>query len=91
MAEDEKSKLVWLLLAAILGSTGISTGIQKMRPSARFDGFTGSQGTSLERRIDKLEASVILIQYRLKEGHSREHKAIRELESSFTEHMRHHP
>ena len=87
MPEDEKSKLIWLLLATVLGATGISTGVQKFIPGARSDAFTATDGKHLERRIDKLETRAGIIEYRL----LRKHDEIEHLRKGFEKYHRGSP
>ena len=87
MPEDEKSRLIWIIIAAVLGSTGISTGVQKFIPGARGDAFTATDGRELERRIDKMETRVGIIEYRL----LRKHDEIEHLRKGFEKYHRGSP
>lgn len=61
MSEEEKKKLyVYTLIAALLGAGG-STGLQMSFP-LRDDPFTGVEGRKLERRIDGVEARVLVLE-----------------------------
>ena len=90
MSEIDKTKILWWLLATLLGSTGLSTGIQKLTASVREDPFTGTQGMVHEGRLDLIEKSqskshaifdlrLTNVERDLGTGQSREHDLLQSL------------
>lgn len=56
--DEDKMRLMWIVLGSVIGSTTISTGIQKVTTDARSDPFTGAEGRELTRRLYHLEREV---------------------------------
>lgn len=65
MTDEEKTKILWWVILALLGSVGVNQGINKYTPSVRHDAFTGRQGEELEHRIDTLESKCAVVEWRL--------------------------
>ena len=42
MSEDEKTKVLWWVIAALMGSVGLNQGINKGFKEVRYDAFTAS-------------------------------------------------
>ena len=51
MGEDEKTKVLWWIAGAVLGSVGLNQGINKSFPAVRSDPYTGSQGKMLHNDV----------------------------------------
>ena len=50
MSEEEKGKIYWWIIAAILGSTGVNTSLQLSAP-IRHDPFTSKDARLMEQSI----------------------------------------
>lgn len=58
MTDEEKTKVLWWVVGAVLGSVGLNQGIQKTFPEMRGDPFTGHQGSILRDDINEVEHRV---------------------------------
>ena len=94
MSEEDKSKLLWWVIGALLGSVGLNQGINKTFTDVRSDPYTGAQGIkiasevkSMEHRLDNIFAIQQTMTFRMN---------LRELEAgkckeTVEKHLRNHP
>jgi hypothetical protein len=87
MSDEEQKKILWWIIATLLGSVGLNQGINKITPEVRNDPFTGAQGQQMERRLDKIYSVQQTMLYRM----SRQEAWRKECRITVQDHLRQHP
>lgn len=94
VSEDDKTKVLWWVIAALLGSVGLNQGINKGFQDVRHDPFTGSQGKILRTDIRSMEHRVDMIdreQWRMIDRMQRREDEAEKCRELLDGHMRKHP
>jgi len=94
LSEEEKTKILWWVVGAILGSVGLNQGINKSFQEVRYDPYTGTQGRLVREQLDKLERRVDGIdreQWRMIERMKRREEEAEKCRVQLDNHFRSHP
>jgi hypothetical protein len=87
LSEDEQKKILWWIIATLIGSVGLNQGINKYTPNVRSDPYTGTQGHRLESQVSKIYAEQYLMINRMDHMESWSEECRERVEL----HLRHHP
>lgn len=94
MSDEEKTKVLWWVIGALLTSVGLNQGINKTFPEVRNDAFTGDQGRVLRNDLRELEHEVGLIdreQWRMIDRMKKREEGAEKCMGILSGHLRNHP